>query len=94
MRNNQYFSDFYCTQCGNKTLPIVRQKGRDREGGHLKKLYCVYCQRENNCAEIRPFGRYQLQDFITEFEGHNFASDGTRKTPYKQFLQQVKETNN
>lgn len=85
MNHNQYFSDFYCTQCGHKTIPIVRKHGADREGGHLKNLYCPYCMHENNCVEIRPFGQYRLEDFELEFNGGNFNTDGTRKMPYKQF---------
>ena len=69
-------SEFYCTKCGRKGIPIARKKGQQREPGHLKKLYCLYCQQEINHVEIRPYGSYKYEDFLEEynlgrfFEGH------------------------
>ena len=61
-------SDFYCTKCGRKGIPIARKVGKQREAGHLKKLYCMYCKEEINHAEIRPFGDYNYEDFKLEFD--------------------------
>ena len=74
---NATTSDFYCTKCGNKGIPIMRLAGRDREAGHLKKMYCIYCQEETNHAEIRHFGDYRYEDFKKEFELGRFI-DGQR----------------
>jgi hypothetical protein len=61
---------FFCTSCGNEGIPIMRSTGALREKGHLKKLYCIYCQKEVNhyeCgtdAEVRKFNnKYQRGDF-------------------------------
>ena len=70
-------SDFYCVQCGNKGIPIARKVGSQREAGHLKKLYCIYCKEEVNHAEVRPFGAYNYEDFKMEFELGRFV-DGLR----------------
>lgn len=67
-------SDFYCTKCGKKGIPIIRRAGHQREAGHLKRLYCIYCQEETNHAEIRPFGDYNLEDFLEEFELGRFVN--------------------
>ena len=72
-------SDFYCTKCGKKGLPIVRRVGSQREAGHLKKLYCIYCKEEVNHAEVRPFGDYNYEDFKMEFELGRFVNG--LKTP-------------
>ena len=41
MKTNNFLpSDFYCTECGRKGIPIIRIAGKEREAGHLKKLYC------------------------------------------------------
>ena len=56
-------SDFYCTSCGKKGIPILRQKGKERNAGHLKKIYCIYCQREVNHVECKPFSHYDFLDF-------------------------------
>jgi len=79
------FSDFYCTCCGKKGIPIIRKVGKEKEPGHLKKLFCLYCNEEKNMVEIRPNGKYTLEDFEIEYKGGNFIN-GERKKPYKQFL--------
>lgn len=86
MAKNQkiYTSDFYCTYCGQKGLPIVRKTGQDREAGHLKKLYCFICNKETNHAEVRPFGNYTKEDFETEFSLGRFV-DG-QKFPIAELL--------
>lgn len=79
-------SDFYCTQCGQKGIMIPRKVCTQREAGHLKKMYCLHCKKENNFVEIRPFGmEYQYEDFLLEFENGNFGEDGLRKEEWKQF---------
>ena len=71
-------SDFYCTECGKKGMPLPRKEGQMREAGHLKKIYCLYCGRETNMVEIRPIGTgYTLQDFEDEMRYGNFR-DGNR----------------
>lgn len=83
-------SDFYCTCCGRKGIPILRKTGQEREPGHLKKLYCLYCQEEKNMVEIRQGGKYTLLDFEMEYHGGNFK-DGVRLKPYKQFIADYKK---
>lgn len=61
-------SEFYCTKCGRRGIPIARKKGQQREPGHLKRLFCLYCQEEVNHAEIRPYGSYNYEDFKEEYE--------------------------
>lgn len=71
-------SKFYCTKCGNEGVPIIRKKGQLRKGGHLKRLYCIYCREIINHVEINSTNDYTLQDFKTEFENGVFV-DGIRK---------------
>ncbi|MBR3673979.1 MAG: hypothetical protein IKN65_06850 [Clostridia bacterium] len=87
---NLSISDFYCTQCGLKGVPILRTAGREREPGHLKKLFCLNCQKECNMVEIKPRGKYTLDDFLLEFEHGNFDENGNRKKVWKQFIREVK----
>ena len=70
-------SDFYCTKCGKKGIPIARKVGKQREAGHLKRLFCLTCQEETNHAEVRPFGAYDEVDFQREFELGRFV-DGNK----------------
>lgn len=83
--NNLTKSEFYCVKCGNKGIPIQRQKNKEREQGHLKKLYCPFCQVETNHVEVREKGKYNEYDFRLEFTFGNFDEDGNRIKPFKQF---------
>ena len=83
-------SCFYCTKCGKRGIDIPRKKGREREPGHLKKLYCLYCKSEQNMAEVRQKGRYTLEDFLIEFQNGNFEN-GQRKLPYRQFIAELRQ---
>lgn len=78
-------STFYCTQCGNRGLPIIRRTGSEREAGHLKKLYCLNCKKETNHAECKDFTHYTEEDFFFEFENNNFDQNGKRILPYGLF---------
>ena len=71
-------SDFYCTQCGKKGIPVIRKNGQFREKGHLKKLYCCYCKEETNHVEVRPFGKYTYDNFLEEYNLGRFLENGTR----------------
>lgn len=82
-------SDFYCTSCGHKGIPIIRNPGKEKEPGHLKKLYCLYCNTEKNMVEVKQKGKYTLEDFIIEFENGNFEN-GQRKLPYRQFIAEIR----
>lgn len=72
--------DFYCTQCGQKGLPVCRN-GRTRESGHLKKLFCLNCGCETNHAECISGTKYDREIFEQEFSDGNFNSGGLRNLP-------------
>lgn len=74
--------EFYCTQCGRRGIPIARRKGAEREAGHLKKLFCLTCQKETNHAECKLFTKYSYEDFVIEFEYGNFSPEGQRIRTY------------
>ena len=79
MKNNKFYSsEFYCTECGQRGIPCIRNIGKNREPGHLKNLYCIYCKKEVNHAEVRPGGNYTLEDFREEFNLGIFI-EGKRK---------------
>ena len=61
-------SEFYCTHCGNRGIPIARKVSSQRESGHLKKLFCLHCQKETNHAEIKQNGKYTLENFLEEYK--------------------------
>lgn len=72
-------SEFYCVFCGNKGIPVFRKNSTQREAGHLKKLFCLNCNKETNHIEIRQFAqRYTYEDMKLEFEYQNFDKEGNR----------------
>ena len=77
MKNTQ--SRFFCTKCGREGIPIQRPENLQREPGHLKYLYCIYCQEVVNHAEVREIGGYTEEDFKKEFELGRFK-DGQKET--------------
>ena len=78
MSSNYVSSTFFCTQCGNRGIPIPRSKDRMREKGHLKRLYCTHCRRVVNHVEIS--GNYTEEYFRREYEAGSFDANGMRKT--------------
>lgn len=87
---NYYVSDFYCTECGNKGIPLARTLWQQREAGHLKILYCPYCRKDVNFVEVRPMSPYTFEDFKIEFIEGNFEN-GQRKQTYKQAISNYKQ---
>ena len=91
-RNDNFItSKMYCCNCGHEGIPIMRKLGQYREPGHLKKIYCPYCNKEWNHVEIRPFySDYNYEDFKLEIKYNNFNENGDRKEPYKIFRKNLK----
>ena len=83
-------SDFYCTQCGKKNISIMRPKSQLRENGHLKKLFCHTCKKETNNVECNYERGYTYEDFLKEFEHHNFDENGKRKISCRLFRGMMK----
>lgn len=80
-----YISNMFCTLCGKQGISIPRKANELREPGHLKRLYCLNCQKIVNHVEIKPKGlKYTYEDFLLEFNNHNFTKDGNRIYPYKE----------
>lgn len=67
-------SEFYCTCCGTKGIPVPRKASKQRESGHLKKLYCLKCKVQTNHAEIRPFD-YDKEDFLKDLAAGKFKKE-------------------
>ncbi len=83
--------NFYCCKCGSKGIGIARQRKQLREAGHLKKLWCIKCQKEVNHAECKESGKYNYLDFMIEFTHNNFNETQNRKQPYSLLKENLKK---
>ncbi len=75
-RQNFSLSDFYCTKCGKKGISIPRKHGQARKTGHIKNLYCIYCNKRTKHVEISEKHNYSYFDFLEDFESGVFEEDG------------------
>lgn len=91
MRSNTIMSEFFCTQCGCKGIPVWRKKGKEREAGHLKRLFCLKCNKETNHIEIKPDNSYTYLDFKIEYEYGNFTEEGNRVRSYGELRSLIKD---
>lgn len=71
-RQSFTISDFYCAKCGAKGMPLPRKKAKQKERGHMKKLFCLQCKCEVNHVEVKPFSDYDYSMFREDFEGGKF----------------------
>ena len=60
-KRNYSISYFICPECGNY-LPLPRPKNLKRNKGHIKNIYCVYCNKTVKSTEIRSGDFYVEQD--------------------------------
>lgn len=79
-RKNMVNSDFYCLNCGQCGIPLMRPQSHLHSEGHRKKLYCPNCQKEINHVEIRSFE--EKQQFIKDFNEGKFKEEAQESIDY------------
>ena len=56
MSKNSYAEhEFYCINCGNKGIGLMRRQSFKHKSMHRKKLYCIHCKTEVNHVECKNF---------------------------------------
>ncbi len=58
--------DFYCICCGKKGIPVARNRGHQHGKLHMKKLFCLTCQKEVNHVECKNYE--DVLEFREKFE--------------------------
>jgi hypothetical protein len=56
---------FYCLQCGNKGIPLMRKVAKKKEPFHRKRLYCFHCKTEINHIECK--NDWEVKEFKENF---------------------------
>ena len=72
-RGNYAEHSFYCINCGNKGIPLMRKQGFKHSGMHRKKLYCVHCKQEVNHVECKTFD--EVEEFRINFENGGYKDE-------------------
>lgn len=65
--------DFYCINCGNKGISIMRNQGHKQSKLHRKKLYCIHCKTEVNHIECKSPD--EVATFKKEFERGKYVKE-------------------
>ena len=73
-------NDFYCLNCGKKTMSLPRKHGHQHEKFHRKKLYCPYCKIEINNIEIK--NEEERWQFLRDFEGGVYEQEKLNDLSY------------
>ena len=72
-------NDFWCINCGNKGIPIIRPRSSRREPGHMKALYCCHCRMVINHVETRDEEeKLQFQQDFSEGKYKEKAEESIR----------------
>ena len=71
--NNQILTELFCLNCGNRGIPIYRQRNKIREAGHRKALYCIHCKETVNHYECRNSN--EVLDFKSRFATGEFTAE-------------------
>ena len=57
--------DFYCMNCGHKSISLARKRGKLHSKFHRKKMYCPYCGNVVNHIEVRnELEEYEIKEMI------------------------------
>ncbi len=65
-RSNMETHTFYCINCGQAGIPLMRRKNRQRERFHRKVMYCYHCHQEVNHIECK--NEEDIREFKENFE--------------------------
>ena len=79
-RGNYAEHNFYCINCGNKGISLMRKQGFKHERMHRKKLYCLFCKKEVNHIECKTFD--EVQEFRENFENGVYKNEAEESISY------------
>lgn len=73
-------SEFWCIKCGNKGIPIMRERSRRRGPGHRKALYCITCRQTINHIETR--NEEEARMFREKYAAGEYAEEAERSVAF------------
>lgn len=73
--------NFYCVNCGNKSIPLARAGNKRKGKGHRKRMYCPTCQHTVNHIECRDI--YEVEEFREDFENGAYEDEARAELEYE-----------
>lgn len=64
---------FFCINCGQKNVPLFRNRGFRHKKHHRKKLYCPFCKTEVNHIECKDYE--EIEDFLEKFKNGEYQNE-------------------
>ena len=64
-------SEFYCINCGNRGIDILRSHNKRHKAGHMKKLNCLHCQA--TCNHYECPSSEDVDEFKNKFNNGEFV---------------------
>lgn len=65
--------DFYCINCGKKSIPLSRKVGHQHASNHRKKMYCPFCKVTVNHVEVKNYD--EKETFLEKFANGEFKAE-------------------
>lgn len=65
--------DFYCINCGQKGIPITRQRSKRKSTFHRKLMYCWHCKHTVN--HIECCNEEERQQFLLDFAAGKYLEE-------------------
>jgi len=79
-RKVEMSSEFWCVNCGQRGIPIMRERSCRREKGHRKALYCIRCKMVLNHVETR--NEDEARRFREDFAAGKFTEEAKQTIAY------------
>lgn len=74
-------TDFYCINCGNKSIPLSRAGNKKKGKGHRKNMYCPTCKHTVNHIECR--NSYEVDEFLEDFKNGVYKDEARAELEYE-----------
>lgn len=71
---------FYCMNCGNRGIDLMRSQGFQHGRMHRKKLYCPFCKQEVNHIECKTLE--DVEEFKINFENGVYKNEAEESLSY------------
>lgn len=74
--------DFYCINCGQKNIPLLRSGSQLKGKYHRKNMYCYHCKHTVNHIECR--NAEEVNAFLNDYKNGVFKEEANSELSYEQ----------